>query len=98
MRSRLRLTTSGAVDLAQWVRHRFPFSEAHPAYGVLTGDVANGAVVLECPSQTGETRNTVTELEIWIKGVQNHGPAPIPLDEILEVSQYVIHAGALSRR
>jgi hypothetical protein len=37
------------------------------------------------------------EIAAWDAAVRNGGPSPIPLDELLEVSRWAIHAAAQAR-
>ena len=38
------------------------------------------------------------EVDAWMRAVKSGGPAPIPLDELIEVSRWSIEAGAAARR
>jgi hypothetical protein len=38
------------------------------------------------------------EVELWLRAVKQGGPAPIPLDELIEVSRWSIDAGHAARR
>jgi predicted dehydrogenase len=37
------------------------------------------------------------EVDAWLRAVKQGGPAPIPLDELIEVSRWSIEAGAAAR-
>jgi predicted dehydrogenase/threonine dehydrogenase-like Zn-dependent dehydrogenase len=39
-----------------------------------------------------------SEVDAWIRAVKQGGPAPIPLDELIEVSRWSIEAGSAARR
>lgn len=68
----LQLMASGAVDPSPLITHRFPFSEAPQAYGVLTGDMPSLGVVLQYPSRTeGESvegQRTVERATVPVSG------------------------------
>jgi predicted dehydrogenase len=38
------------------------------------------------------------EVDAWLRAVKQGGPAPIPLEELIEVSRWSIEAGAMARR
>ena len=38
------------------------------------------------------------EVDEWLRAIKKGGPAPIPLDELIEVSRWSIEAGAAARR
>ena len=46
---------------------------------------------------SGQDKGHRAEIETWMKAVQGGGPAPIPLDELLEVSEWTIRAARLAR-
>ncbi len=44
-----------------------------------------------------QDKGHAAELQAWVRAVRDGGPAPIPLDELLEVSRWSVRAGELAR-
>ncbi|CAN5652210.1 bi-domain-containing oxidoreductase [soil metagenome] len=49
-------------------------------------------------SRTGQDKGHRAELEAWYAAVRTGGPAPIPLDELLEVSRCTLRVAEMARR
>jgi predicted dehydrogenase/threonine dehydrogenase-like Zn-dependent dehydrogenase len=45
-----------------------------------------------------QDKGHASEVEAWLRAIKQGGPAPIPLDELIEVSRWSIDAGAAARR
>jgi predicted dehydrogenase len=48
--------------------------------------------------RSGQDKGHSAEMDAWLQAVKNGGPAPIPLDELIEESRWSIRAGEMARR